>query len=136
MTSEEQIRTIWNRLTAAVEESILRTGGFTPVGGAVNREGNVEAVIPAGSDDPVDLLDRQLRLGAQRGDFVATVRATNATVQLSGLPDPSTGILLRFDNADGVSMTNFLAYQLRAGEIVYGELHRQEGEHDIYPRSR
>lgn len=128
MDAEQQVGALWNALSRAVEESIRRTGSFTPVGAVLHRDGRIEAVVAAGG---VDLLDSEMRAKITCG-CIAAVRATNAEARVAEASEPVFGILVRFDNAAGVSQANFMAYELADGQISYGELHAQEGAHDLF----
>ncbi len=131
MSSEQQVEALWGTLSHAVEESIRKAGGFAPVGAVMYPDSRIETVIAASWADAQALLEDEVRRRVASG-CVATVRATHVQAQVAESPEPLDGILVRFDNDAGVSQANFMAYTVENGQISYGDLHGQEGAHDLF----
>lgn len=131
MSSEQQVQALWGTLSHAVEESLRQTGGFTPVGAVAYPDGRIEAVVAASWTGASELLGDQVRQRIASG-CIAVVRATHVQAQVAESPEPLDGILVRFDNDAGISQANFRAYTVADGQISYGDLHGQEGAHDLF----
>ncbi len=134
------------------EQHLSENGGFTPFAAALTDDDEIVFVEgePDDEDDESEDEDEddedprleQLRLamraGAQRGDYLATAIAFDATITTAESEEDENeeetdAIAVDLDTIAGFTALAFLPYAIADdGEISVGEMIAQEGEHDIF----
>lgn len=138
--AETDVQTLLNKLLPIAEELLLDYGEFFPFGGAMKDGGEVVTISgidgmntdkPA-ANDVIDMLDINLRIGAENAQYYATAVVSNVTVVPPGKTAPTKAIAVVLDHRDGLAMTIVFPYEVKATEVALGEMFAKANERKIF----
>ncbi len=139
-TSETDIQTMLNKLLPIAEDLLLAHGEFFPFGGAMKEA--QEVVTLSGIDglnedqpaaqDVIDLLDINLRIGAENKQYFATAVLSNVFVVPPGQSESIPAIAVALDHHTGLSMTLVFPYVVNGGTVEMGDMFAKANDRKIF----
>ncbi|MEM7082210.1 MAG: hypothetical protein AAF465_05710 [Pseudomonadota bacterium] len=128
--TEGDVQTMLNTLLPIAEELLVEHGEFFPFGGAMTTDGEVvtiSGIDGLNSDQPsanevMDMLDINLRIGAENQRYNATAVLSNVVVTPPGKDTPTTAIAVTLDHRAGFAMTLVFPYSIEDSAVTLGDL--------------
>jgi hypothetical protein len=139
MEAKQDSELLVNAVLPFAERMLREYGEFHPCGGYMTLEGRI---VDVGADkDGEDYPRSKDLLAALRKSFRSLARAReckavalvfNVTITIPGSDRKSDAIQVFVDHSDGYSADIFYPYELVDGEVCYGEMFAQAGNHEIF----
>ncbi len=120
------------------EQLLRERGEFFPYGGAMKANGELASVAgydgreQPPSEDVIRLIRQGFVEGAKSGAYVATALVYDVRVTLPSSGQKSDAIAVSLNHRDGYSVVVLFPYQIKNGELQYGETIAQEGERNVF----
>ena len=139
-TTETDIQTMLNKLLPIAEDLLLAHGEFFPFGGAMKEAQEVVTIsgIDGLNDDQpaaqevIDLLDLNLRIGAENKQYFATAVLSNVFVVPPGKTESVPAIAVVLDHRAGLSMTLIFPYVINGGTVEMGDPFAKANDRKIF----
>ncbi len=137
-TREAECENLLNAVLPFAEQMLKKEGEFYPFGAVLKVEGEIAYLAgydgreQPPSQDIIHLLKTALVQGASSGQYEATVLVYGVKAKLPDSGQMSDAIAMSINHRAGYSVIIVLPYQLRNGQIVYGEVFTQKGERDVF----
>lgn len=127
-----------NAVLPFAEKMLKKDGEFFPYGGALRNSGAIASM--AGYDgrerppsaDVIKLLKQGFVVGANSGEFKATVLVYDVRVVVPSSGKKSDAIAVALNHRSNYSVIVYYSYELKNGVLTYGEIFAQKGESDIF----
>ncbi len=140
--AETDVQTMLNKLLPIAEDLLLDHGEFFPFGGAMKEGGEVvtiSGIDGLNNDQPpasevIEMLDINLRIGAENDQYYATAVVSNVNVVPPGQSEQTRAIAIMMDHRDGLSMTLVFPYVVKETEVELGQLFAKANERKIFDR--
>ncbi|MFK8032140.1 MAG: hypothetical protein AB8G18_18060 [Gammaproteobacteria bacterium] len=138
--AETDIQTMLNKLLPIAEGLLVDHGEFFPFGGAMKDDEEVvtiSGIDGQNNDTPaagevINMLDINLRIGAENNQYHATAVLSNVTVVPPGKSEPTQAIAVILDHREGFSMTLVFPYTMADGAVELGDLFAMSSERKIF----
>ena len=139
-TTEADIQVMLNKLLPIAEDLLLAHGEFFPFGGAMKEAQEVvtiSGIDGLNEDQPaakevIDLLDLNLRIGAENKQYFATAVLSNVFVVPPGQSESVPAIAVALDHSAGLSMTLVFPYVINGGTVEMGDTFAKANDRKIF----
>ncbi|MBC3862353.1 hypothetical protein H8K32_09610 [Undibacterium jejuense] len=138
LSPKQECETLMNKVLPFAEHMLKREGEFFPYGGALKNTGDVAEI--AGYDgrehppsmDIIKLIKQGFVAGAESGEYRATALVYDVRVLVPSTGNKSNAIAVSLNHRGNYSVIVFFPYELKEGELKYGQVFAQQGESDIF----
>lgn len=121
------------------EQMLQQHGEFFPYGAALKSNNEIASV--AGYDgreqppskDIIRLVKQGFVQGAKSGEYKATALVYDVKVALPSSGLKSDAIAVSLNHRENYSVIVLFPYQLKNGQITFGEVFAQKGDSDVFP---
>jgi hypothetical protein len=138
MTAKEESEKLMNEILPLARKMLREYGEFYPYGGYMKPDGTIVHVGAADPDtdhpksqDLIYILRNSFREMATNKQCRAAVLIFDVAVRIPNSDHKSDAIQVCVDHVDGYSVEVFFPYEVVNGEILYGNVFAQQGDHDI-----
>ncbi len=139
-SAELDVQVMLNKLLPIAEDLLLSHGEFFPFGGAMKDAQEVVTIsgIDGQNDeqpearDVIDLLDLNLRIGAENNQYVATAVVSNVFVVPPGQSESVAAIAVALDHREGLAMTLIFPYVVKGGTVELGDMFAKANDRKIF----
>ena len=134
--AKSDVENLMNDMLPFAEQLLSEHGEFFPYGAALDPEGEVVSIAGyTGSEQPpsqelIDLL-REGFVSRAREGYIATALYYDVRISI-GENETSDAIAVELDHREGYSVIVFFPYELKSGEVLFGELSAQEGRYGVF----
>ena len=138
-TPKVECEALMNASLPFAEQMLQKHGEFFPYGTALKRNGEVISISgyddreQPPSSDLIQLIKQGFVQGAKAGDYKATALVYDVRVSLPSSGHKSDAIAVSLNHESNYSVIVFFSYQVKNGELTFGEVFAQQGESDIFP---
>jgi hypothetical protein len=128
-----------NAALPLAEQMLQEHGEFFPYGAALKSIGGIASVAGYdGREQPpsnaiIRLLKEAFLQGANSGEYKATALVYDVKVTLPSSGQKSDAIAVSLNHRDNYSVIVLFPYQVKNGQLTFGEVFAQQGEKDIFP---
>lgn len=137
--AKKESERLMNDVLPLAKKMLREYGEFYPYGGYIKCDGSIVHVGAAdpetdhpGSQDLIYILRNSFQEMARNRQCRAVVIVFDVAVKTPHSDQKSDAIQVCVDHVDGYSVEVFFPYQIEGGEIVYGSVFAQEGDHKIF----
>jgi len=134
-----ECESLMNAALPFAEKMLQQHGEFFPYGAALKGNGEIASVAGYDgrerppSNDVIRLLKQGFVHGAKTGEYQATALVYEVKVKLPTSGEMSDAIAISLNHRENYSVIVFFPYQLKNGQLVFGEVFAQTGEADVFP---
>lgn len=139
-TPKAECENLMNQMLPIAEKMLIEHGEFYPYGGVLKKSGKTSIVdFYDGQEHPLskDVI-RQIKEifahGAKTGEYNATVLIYDVKVLLPVTNKKSDAIAVSLNHRDNYSVIVLFPYELKDGQIIFGETFTKKGEYDIFKK--
>jgi len=135
---KSECESLMNEALPLAKQMLSTDGEFFPYGAALSTAGKVVSVAAYDgrerppSADVIRLLKQGFVQGAETGQYKATALVYDVRVISPSSGEKTDAIAVSLNHRDNYSVLVFLAYKIRDGKYVPGEVFAQKGESDVF----
>jgi hypothetical protein len=130
---------LMNAALPFAEQMLLKHGEFFPYGSALTANGEIAGVgVYDGREQPpskdgILLLKQAFQHGVKSGEYTATAPLYDVRIILPSSGKKSDAIAVSLNHQGDYSVIVMFPYEIKRGQLQFGEVFAQMGEADIFP---
>jgi hypothetical protein len=139
MSEKEQLERVLSTALPFAKKMLSEDGEFYPFGAALRSDGSIVDIgaQQEGDDHPpsaalLRTLEEGLREMALRGEIDGSAVVCNVSVKCPGNTVKSDAVQISLEHKNGYSVEIFVPYEVLPGQVTYGKMFAQPGNHRIF----